>query len=176
MAKDIWVISDTHFNHANILKFTGYDGKKVRHFTDLQEMNEEMISRWNSVVRPGDKVYHLGDVFFGPYEDADRILSRLNGQKRLIVGNHDTIYGRPGEILQRHFRKIHLWRNFSELGLLLSHVPVHESTLGESRFTGKQMVNVHGHTHQNGSPNGPYKSVCVEMINYTPVHIETLRN
>ena len=65
MARDIWVISDTHFDHANILNFTDAVGKPTRNFADVEAMNEHMIERWNSVVKPGDKVYHLGDVLFG---------------------------------------------------------------------------------------------------------------
>ena len=169
---DIWVISDTHFNHANMLKFERRDGTKVRDFDSVEHMNETMVDNWNSVVKKGDKVYHLGDVFFGPKEDFKKLWPRLNGSKRLVVGNHDdpTFMASGG-----FFQKVMLWRMFSEFGLLLTHVPVHPSTLSESRFTGDQMVNVHGHIHSNKSPEGPYKCVCVEQTNFTPVHIEDLR-
>jgi len=71
MARDIWVISDTHFDHANILNFTDKVGKPTRNFADVDEMNETMIANWNSVVKPGDKVYHLGDVLFGTQTRVD---------------------------------------------------------------------------------------------------------
>lgn len=97
---NIWIISDTHFNHKNILGFTDSEGKKFRGdlFKDVSDMNEQMIYNWNSVIKPEDKVYHLGDVYFGSQPEADAILSRLMGKKRLIVGNHDCIYGK-GNIL-----------------------------------------------------------------------------
>lgn len=57
----------------------------------------------------------------------------------------------------------------------LAHVPVHPSTLGENRFTGVPMKNVHGHIHQNPSPPGPYRCVSVEQIDYTPINIEELK-
>ena len=166
MAKDIWVISDTHWQHYNMIhKF------KTRPFDSIQEHDEKLIDNWNSVVKPGDKVYHLGDVTFG---DKDRYITnihrRLHGNKRLIVGNHDSV-----KFLAPHFAKVMLWRMFPDWGLLLTHVPVHPSTLGEGRFDGKGMTNVHGHIHQNPSPPGPYKCVCVEQINYTPINIEELR-
>ena len=167
---DIWIISDTHFNHGNILKFTDrHSGKPVRSFQSVHDMNETMVENWNKVVKPGDKVYHLGDVFFGSEVHFKALWPRLHGRKRLIVGNHD-----PVKFLSSgaFFEKVMLWRKFENL--LLTHVPVHESTLGEHRFTGKQMLNVHGHIHQNKSPDGPYKCVCVEQVNYTPVHIEEL--
>lgn len=173
--RDVWLISDTHFNHANILRFTTKDGEKCRPFPSLSDMNEKMIYEWNSVIKPQDKVYHLGDVFFGRQDEADTLLSRLMGHKRLIVGNHDTIYGK-GNVLQKHFQKIFLWRKWSGMALLLTHVPVHESVLGEDRFSGEDFINVHGHTHNNGSPKGPYKSVCVELTGYRPVHIEEVKS
>lgn len=173
---DIWVISDTHFSHANILNFKdSRSGLKVRPFTSVEEMDEHMIENWNEVVKPQDKIYHLGDVYFGAQNRADEILSRLNGKKRLVIGNHDVVYGR-GNILQKHFQKIHLWRMFREDKLLLTHVPVHASTLGEHRFNGASMTNIHGHIHQNKSPEGPYRCVCVEQTGYKPINLDQLRN
>lgn len=173
--RDVWLVSDLHLNHRNILRFTTKDGKKCRPFYDLSEMNERIIYEHNAVVKPQDKWYCLGDVYFGNQSEADNLLSRMMGHKRLIVGNHDTIYGK-GNILQKHFEKIYLWRKWSGMALLLTHVPVHESTLGEDRFSGEDFINVHGHTHNNGSPKGPYKSVCVELTGYRPVHIEEVKS
>ena len=162
---DIWVISDTHFGHDNIIKFCN------RPFSDIYDMNETMVERWNSRVKPGDKVYHLGDVYFGSSQYAWDTLKRLNGKKRLVLGNHDNALG---QIERNFFQKVVVWRRFDDLGLLLTHVPVHPSTLRENRFK-KQMVNVHGHIHTNPSPEGPYRCVCVEQTDYFPVHIEELK-
>ena len=174
MTKDIWVISDTHFNHARILEFEdSRTGKRVRpQFDNVQHMNEHMIEMWNSKVKPGDKVYHLGDVFFGDKEWFKSMWPRLNGRKNLIVGNHDDIkFLSSGGF----FSKVQMWRQFSEHNILLSHVPLHEMSSSRGRPDApKKMVNVHGHTHINGSPPGAYISVCVELRDYTPVHIETL--
>lgn len=162
--RDIWLISDTHFFHHNIIRYCN------RPFSSVEEMNEHMVDKWNSVVKQGDKVYHLGDVWMGPSEHSKRqwLWSRLNGNKRLIVGNHDDI---PYMSASKFFQKIYMWRVFTDFNLLLTHVPVHESSIHE-RIKNAGGVNVHGHTHEKGSPKGPYKSVCVELINYTPVHIE----
>ena len=144
---------------------------KTRPFSTVEEMDEALMDNWNSVVKPGDKVYHLGDVTFGNKENyIKNIHKRLNGKKRLIVGNHDDV-----KFLAPYFEKVMLWRMFPDWGLLLTHVPVHPSTLGEGRFDEKRMINVHGHIHQNPSPEGPYKCVCVEQINYTPINIEELK-
>lgn len=176
---DIWLISDTHFNHANILNFRGVEGDTIRDFQSLEEMNETMIDRWNEVVKPQDKVYHLGDVLFGDRQkDGPGVLSRLKGHKRLVVGNHDVIHGNPMQnVLHKYFDKITMWRMMPEHGILMTHVPVHPSTLGEGRFEGVKgkMVNVHGHIHENKSPEGPYFCVCVEHIDYRPMHLDEVK-
>jgi calcineurin-like phosphoesterase family protein len=166
---NIWVISDTHFGHKNILTFKDSSDKPVRSFSSVEEMDDFMISQWNSVVKPGDKVYHLGDVFFGSKDSFKSLWPKLNGSKRLVVGNHDDIkFLSSGGF----FKKVMMWRVFPEFGLLLTHTPQHQSAL-----TGRRngLLNVHGHIHQNPSPDGPYKCVCVEQTNYTPVNIEELR-
>lgn len=181
---EIFVISDTHFQHANFLNFKDSNGEFIRKFKDVTEMDELIVERWNKVVTPQDKIYHCGDVYFGNSKSADVILSRLNGKKRLILGNHDN---GKSTTLHKHFQKIELWRMFPEFGLLLTHIPVHPSNLKilvserhdlEEGACGKeqiQMYNIHGHIHQNPSPEGPYRNVCVEHTNYAPVNIEDLR-
>lgn len=163
---DIWFTSDTHFNHKNILKFTDFEGNRVRSFDSVEEMNETMIGRWNSVVKPGDKVYHLGDVFFGPKNEFKSMWPRLNGSKRLVVGNHDDIkFLSSGGF----FQKVMLWRIFKDFNFTCSHLPLDVSTLREGTT-----FNVHGHIHQNKSPSPEHICICVEQTNYTPVHLEEL--
>lgn len=176
MTRDIWLTSDTHFFHENILKFTDSNGELIRgnRFGSVEEMNEHMLEQWNSVVKPGDIVYHLGDVFMGAKEDFQKFWPKLNGSKRLIVGNHDDIkFLASGGF----FAKVQMWRMFTEFGLLLTHVPIHESGLRRGAPTDEDapmLFNVMGHIHQNPAPRGPYRCVCVEQTDYTPVHIETL--
>lgn len=167
---DIWVISDTHFGHENIIQFCN------RPFKNVYRMNTVLMDNWNSVVKPNDKVYHLGDVYFGGgfgSEYWDKYLSMLNGKKRLILGNHDN--GKD-PLLQKYFEKIDVWRIFGDLGLLLTHVPVHPTTLLEHPRR-HAVFNVHGHTHEKGEPGGDtdnYKCVCVEWTDYYPIHLEEL--
>lgn len=136
-------------------------------------MNEHMIERWNSVVKQGDIVYHLGDVVMGDKSWMNNNFNRLYGSKRLLVGNHDDV-----KFLSSGgwFKKVGLWRQFNEFNILLSHVPLHEMSSSRGRPDNPQMmVNVHGHIHQNPSPPGRYINVSVEVRDYTPVHIEDLR-
>ena len=78
-------ISDLHFFHKNLLK-----GLDMRPFDSIEEMNEHIISQWNSKVQGGDLVIILGDLFWTNDVDAiNKILNRLKGQIALVKGNHD---------------------------------------------------------------------------------------
>lgn len=167
-----WFISDTHFFHANILKFTDFSGERTRPFDSLEEMHEYMIERWNSVVKDNDYVYHLGDVTFQYHGAFNNLMRRLKGKKRLIVGNHDKIWN---PALINNFEKADLWKGFSEYNFTASHMPLPLKSLRDGAF------NVHGHVHSNSLEDKGYINVSVEVRNYTPVHIteiysEILRN
>jgi calcineurin-like phosphoesterase family protein len=168
---DIWVISDTHFNHANILTFKDYAGKPPREFDSVDHMNQCMLDNWNDVVKPNDTVIHCGDVLFGP-DKVDWLtanFAKLPGKKRLVLGNHDNV-----KFLAPFFKDIQLW--IQKDNFIFTHTPLHSTTLAEAhRFGDGDILNVHGHIHSNPSPDGPYKCVCVEQINFTPVNIDALR-
>jgi calcineurin-like phosphoesterase family protein len=170
--KNIWAISDLHYNHANMLNFIDSNGNPTRNFSHVDQMNDYILEQWNSVVKQGDIVYMLGDMFFGDHEKFQKDWPKFNGSKRLIVGNHDDIqYLSSGGF----FKKTYFWRMFSDHGLLFHHVPLHPSSLFRSRNLEVPLFQVHGHTHLHGSPKvGPYTSVCVELRDYKPVHIDDL--
>lgn len=73
--------SDTHLDHANIIKYCS------RPFPNTIEMNAVIINNWNSVVNNNDTVYFVGDFAFSKY--SSNLFSKLNGNKILIIGNHD---------------------------------------------------------------------------------------
>ena len=174
----VFLVSDTHFGHAGVCRFTRDDGvTKLRPWTDPDEMDEEMVKRWNETVKPSDKVYHLGDVVIN--RKALSIMHRLNGDKVLIRGNHDIF--RDTEY-REHFRELRAYHVMN--GMILSHIPVHEESLG--RFG----VNIHGHLHANRvkKPRGydvktgtmlysneidpRYHCVCVEQTDFRPILFE----
>ena len=165
-----FVISDTHFNHANILNFKDYIGKPCREFDSVDQMNQCMLDNWNDTVGPKDTVIHCGDVLFGhnKVEWMTENFDRLPGKKRLVVGNHDNL-----KMLAPFFKDMQLWIDMP--GFIFTHTPLHESTLAEKHRFKEPKINVHGHIHTNPSPEGPYRCVCVEQINFTPINIEDLR-
>ena len=132
----VFLVSDTHFGHAGVCRFTRDDGSKLRPWSDPEEMDEHLVRVWNERVKPTDKVYHLGDVVIN--RRALKTLGRLNGDKVLIRGNHDIF--RDDEY-REYFRELRAYHVMN--GLILSHIPVHEASLG--RFG----CNIHGHLHAN---------------------------
>ena len=167
-----FLVSDTHFGHAGVCKFLRNDGvTKLRPWDTPEEMDEFMVAAWNERVRPKDKVYHLGDVVINRRHLAT--LSRLNGDKVLIKGNHDIF---KLEDYTRYFRDIRGYHVMN--GMILSHIPVHEESLG--RFG----TNIHGHLHANRvmyrdpfesfaeKVDPRYHCVCVEQTDFAPILLE----
>ena len=81
----VYFTSDHHFGHRNVIEFCG------RPFVNCEDMQESLIERHNEVVKPGDLVYILGDMFWRSTskEEATDILNRMNGQKYYVWGNHE---------------------------------------------------------------------------------------
>ena len=169
----VFLVSDTHFGHAGVCRFTHPDDPevKLRPWDNADEMDEEMIRRWNDRVRPTDKVYHLGDVVIN--RKALKTLHRLNGDKVLIRGNHDIF---PDVEYREYFRELRAYHVMN--GMILSHIPIHPESLG--RFG----VNIHGHLHASRVKMEPvgkygipvvdtrYHCVCVEQTDFAPILFE----
>jgi len=161
----VFLVSDTHFGHTGVCKFMRSDGvTKLRPFTDPDEMDEFMVKAWNERVKPNDKVYHLGDVVIN--RKALKIMSRLNGDKVLIRGNHDIFRDDEYRLYFRELRAYHVMN-----GMILSHIPIHSESLG--RFG----VNIHGHLHDNrvmlnDEIDPRYHCVCVEQTDFAPILFE----
>lgn len=161
---NVFITSDTHFGHIGVTKFLREDGSKLRPWNSVEAMDEALIENWNSVVRPRDKVYHLGDVVIN--RRALPTLARLNGEKVLIKGNHDLF--RLEEYLP-YFKDICVCHSLD--GFLMTHIPVHPDSLG--RWKGS----LHGHLHSDrvmldGSIDTRYLCLSVEHTNFTPISLE----
>jgi len=161
-------ISDLHLGHKNILKFSPQRGG-----SNMEEHSEWLVQQWNSVVRKKDLVWVLGDVCFD--EEHFGYLHEMNGDKNLILGNHDEFHVRD---YCRAFKKIAGLRK--KYKMWMSHAPIHPSHL-------RGMPNIHGHLHDNvvevKAPNdefAPYKddrylNVSVEQLNGVPINLEEVR-
>jgi calcineurin-like phosphoesterase family protein len=175
-----FLVSDWHLSHVGATKFLNDDGSKMRPFDTVEEMDEALVERHNSVVGPKDKVYVLGDCAIN--RRGLHHIGRLNGDKVLIKGNHDIF---RLEEYTPYFRDIRGYHVMDKL--LLAHIPIHPACL--ERYRGQ----VHGHLHTYamkhswtvGGPKGEkkyaeedhrYFSVCVERINFTPIPFEKVND
>jgi len=177
-----FVISDTHFGHTNSWeKFKLPNGDPLRPFTSTEEMDETMVDRWNAKVGPHDTVYHLGDVVIN--RKSLHHVSRLNGKKRLVRGNHDIF--KDVDYRDVGFESLYGVRVFVDK-FILSHIPLHPDCI-----TDRFKVNVHGHLHANEvmrtitkrtktnhvafdvtEIDPRYMCVSVEHTNYEPLSFE----
>lgn len=153
----IFVISDTHFGHKNIIGFEG----ALRPFKTIEEHDEELVRRWNETVNKRDTVLHLGDVLFG--RESFSILKRLNGVKKLVMGNHDRY---SATLYLEHFNSVHGSLKYKDY--LLTHVPIHPYQF--YRFKG----NIHGHMHSKKMDDLRYICVSAEQTGLRPVLINDL--
>lgn len=160
---NIWIYSDPHFGHANCLNFKRSDGTPLRPgFTDIQDHDEKLIQWYNEVVGKHDKIYFLGDVALNG-RVFNEIMPRLNGKKRLILGNHDKFH--MSEYI-KYFDKIYeSWQPFRNV--VMTHRPI---LMGDYDHHEKTKINVHGHIHYNIVPDDRYVNCCVEQTNYRPIH------
>ena len=172
--KNIWFTSDTHWFHANILKYCN------RPFESVEAMNDELVANWNSVVKPDDHVYHLGDFCFGNVEKWNWCLEpgRLNGHIHLVLGNHDLerVF-RDGTLIERFdtidYQKILIIEGWT---VILNHFPF----LSFSNNLDHKVMQLFGHIHSGPDgignvmtggkePQWNQYDVGVDNNNYTPV-------
>ena len=169
----IYFTSDLHFYHKKIIHHCN------RPFKDAQEMNETLIQNWNSLVKPNDEVYVLGDVTMKGPEQAFAALSRLSGIKYLIKGNHDYFVDKEG---WEQYSWVFRWvKNYYELTwenqeFVLFHYPI-----AEWNDYYKGSIHLHGHqhnlavyNHQQLQAGVKRYDVGVDANGFSPVSIETI--
>lgn len=130
-------IADWHYGHANVI---GFDN---RPFTSVEQMNDELIKRWNAVVESGDLTYILGDMFWCNPKIALDVLDKLNGTKILVKGNHDRT--NSGDFLRR-FAKVDEYIEIDDAGrkVILCHYPI---PCFKNHFHGS--YHLYGHVHNS---------------------------
>lgn len=155
----IYFTSDHHFNHANIIKHCN------RPFYSTENMDEEMIFRWNSTVKDNDEVYYLGDLTLGNWETAHKYTKALKGKIKFIEGNHD-------ERWFSHLNNNQKLPSIYELKvnkqmLILCHYSM-QTWNGFYRGA----IHLFGHSHGNLSGIGKSMDVGVDSNNFYPVSLD----
>lgn len=152
--------SDPHFGHKNMAIRRG--------FKDEIEMDEYIVKQWNKTVLKRDITYILGDITME--KNNYEILNRLNGLKKIVLGNHDKP-SHSAELL-KYVNSVAGMINYKDKDLgkiILTHCPIHPQEL-EYRFK----YNIHGHVHKNSIDDKRYINVCMEMIDYAPKLLKEL--
>lgn len=169
---NIFIFSDPHLSHGNILKFKRADGELYRPgFSCIEEHDDFIIQEFNKIVTPADKWYCIGD--WSMKASAIELVRHFNGHGRLCRGNHDIyptkryLFDKDGNKL---FEEIYATRLLDNL--LLSHYPIREDSLKPT------WTNVHGHVHNSVKAlhYGPkYLNVSMEVTNLRPIALEDVK-
>lgn len=155
-----WFTADLHLYHNNIMKHCR------RPFPTVEEHDEVIIENINNVVKPSDNLFMLGDLAF---KNAEELLCRINGNKIIVLGNHDN-----AKVLQKYrveakiqqIKDIH-WFKRKDIHIWLSHYP-HRSW--KNCFHGSW--HLYGHTHGSVEDYGFSTDIGVDCWNYKPVCLD----
>ena len=164
----IYFTADPHFGHANIIKHCN------RPFHSAAHMDSALTSNWNIRVKPEDEVYILGDFTMRPAEEAHEYLTRLNGRKYFIRGNHDKFLN-SFELYADDFKWVKDYHVLKAFGyrFVLFHYPILE---WDGFF--RNSIHLYGHIHNNEISTGRAKAqggqmfnVGVDVTGFVPVSI-----
>lgn len=164
--------SDLHFGHTRYAPQRG--------FRDTDEMDSALVAGWNGVVQPRDTVYVLGDVALCRPERATELVSKLNGRKHLIFGNHDRHLRKNSKFLvyfesANDLLTIKLPDNTVESGMrliVLCHYPL---VVWDRSHYGSFSLCGHSHGTLPDDPHSLRLDVGVDVWNFQPVSFEAIR-
>lgn len=173
--ENLYFTADSHFNHANIIKFCN------RPFNSVEQMNETLIDNWNQVVGKDDIVFHLGDFCLGGAAEWTKLLDRLNGKIYLILGNHDLKNIRQGFIQRFEHVALQMFITVDKQKMYLSHYPF---LCFEGGY--KDIWQLFGHVHTRKNNTGidaerlqylypTQYDVGVDNNNFKPVSFEEVK-
>ncbi|MCV0367471.1 MAG: 2'-5' RNA ligase family protein [Nitrosopumilus sp.] len=161
--KKISLLSDTHFDHGNIIKYC------KRPFNSARQMNEKLMENWNANIKENDIIYFLGDMCYGRgRRPIDFWLGKLNGDISYIRGNHDTDY-----ITRASVKEDGYGIQYGDYKFLLKHDP--------HRPFGYDGWIIHGDKHNNDLKEYPFinqknktVNVSADVVDYTPVNLDRI--
>jgi calcineurin-like phosphoesterase family protein len=158
---NVWFTADTHLGHDRIIHYTN------RPFTSAEEMEEGLLTRFNEVLRPGDRLYHLGDVAWSSY-DLGRFFSRLNTKEvHLILGNHDR---KNLSEYHKWFRSVGEYKSLTvdQTRVILFHYPIRSWV-----SKGYGAYHLYGHVHGTLPQSGERSmDVGVDTTGFYPIHLD----
>jgi calcineurin-like phosphoesterase family protein len=162
---NILFTSDCHFGHKNILKYCN------RPFKTSWEMDEALVTNWNSVVTENDTVYNLGDFAFGSgvrQEYVAKIAKQLKGKIHLILGNHDKL----AKSIPWRFESI---KHYDEINVEGQEIVLFHYGMRTWHHDLRGVWHLYGHSHGGLPPYGKSLDIGVDSWNYTPVSFTDLK-
>ncbi len=156
--KPLFFFSDPHFGHANIIQYSN------RPFKDVEEMNTELVKRYNVTVPKDAICIWGGDCFFMKFEPAQEIFNQLNGDKILIRGNHDRTW-----VNKLGFKGIykHLEMKIANRNAIIYHYP-------DYQLPHPSYILIHGHTHEHTKLNSNKIHIGVDAWDYRPASLDQI--
>lgn len=161
----VWFVSDLHWCHANVIKYCN------RPFDSVEEMNETLITNFNECVHPHDTVYMLGDIALTS-TNLNAILTRLNGHKHLIFGNHDK------EIRKEKYKHYFAWTgDYKEIKVEGQHIILMHYAMRTWNKQHRGAWQLYGHSHNNlpELPTLLSMDVGVDANDYKPISFEQVK-
>lgn len=137
-------VADLHFGHANVIKHDG------RPYSNVDEMDEDLIKKWNSVVKDTDEVYIIGDFTFRNGKPVSWYAKQLKGKKYLILGNHDKLDNEDRKYFEKISKSETIYDtiNGEKVKIVLHHFPMAE---WDGFFRGSYHIYAHIHNNKNNT-------------------------
>lgn len=171
--KEIFVTSDLHLRHNKPFLY------EPRGFTSIEEHDEAIVERWNSVVKPDDMVFLLGDLILNDNEKGIKLLKQLNGQLCVVWGNHDTLARQeliakelPMTIILGYAHQM----KYGKWTFYLSHYPTKVGNYDDTKYHKTYCLCGHTHTQNRFADiNDSCYHVELDAHNNFPVNIEEIK-
>lgn len=133
-------------------------------------MTEDIIDKWNTICSKSSIIYHAGDFAFCSLEKIKELISRLNGQLHLVLGNHDRYslkqYKEAGFKSTSRIKEIKV----NKQKIVMCHYAMR---VWNKSYKGSWMIYGHSHGRLESIPNS--FDVGMDVNNYTPISIDEVR-
>ena len=141
----IYITADLHFNHNKPFIY------KERGFNSVEEMNNQILDNWNKTITDNDEVYILGDLMLGDNDSGIKLINQLNGNKHIILGNHDTNARIVKYLTILNCASIGFAERlkYNKHSFYLTHYPTITANYDDYKTGG--VINLCGHTHTNNA-------------------------